>query len=90
MKQFQYTRAASQQVALEAIGRPGTKIIAGGTNLVDHMKHGLIAPDKLVDITHLPLKTIAPTKSGLHIGTLRARNSVVSENALVLQKQPFG
>jgi xanthine dehydrogenase YagS FAD-binding subunit len=88
MKQFQYTRAASQQAVLEAISKPGTKIIAGGTNLVDHMKHGLIAPDKLVDINHLPLKGITPTKSGLHIGTL-ALNSVVSENALVLQKQPL-
>jgi xanthine dehydrogenase YagS FAD-binding subunit len=88
MKQFQYTKAASRQAVLEAIGKPGTKIIAGGTNLVDHMKHGLIAPDKLVDINHLPLKGITPTKSGLHIGTL-ALNSVVSENALVLQKQPL-
>jgi xanthine dehydrogenase YagS FAD-binding subunit len=88
MKQFQYTKAASQQAVLEAIGKSGTKIIAGGTNLVDHMKHGLIAPDKLVDINHLPLKGITPTKGGLHIGTL-ALNSVVSENALVLQKQPL-
>ena len=88
MKQFQYTKATSQQGVLEAIGKPGTKIIAGGTNLVDHMKHGLIAPDKLVDINHLPLKGITPTKSGLHIGTL-ALNSIVSENALVLQKQPL-
>ncbi len=88
MKQFQYTKAASQEMVLDAISRPGTKIIAGGTNLVDHMKHGLIAPDKLVDITHLPLKAIAPTKSGLHIGTL-ALNSVVAENALVVQKQPL-
>jgi len=88
MKQFQYTKAASQQAVLEAIAKPGTKIIAGGTNLVDHMKHGLIAPDKLVDITHLPLKAITPTKSGMHIGTL-ALNSVLSENALVLQKQPL-
>jgi xanthine dehydrogenase YagS FAD-binding subunit len=88
MKQFQYTKATSQQGVLEAISKPGTKIIAGGTNLVDHMKHGLIAPDKLVDINHLPLKGITPTKSGLHIGTL-ALNSVVSENALVLQKQPL-
>jgi len=88
MKQFQYTKATSPQGVLEAISKPGTKIIAGGTNLVDHMKHGLIAPDKLVDITHLPLKGITPTKSGLHIGTL-ALNSVVSENALVLQKHPL-
>jgi len=88
MKQFQYQRASTQQGVLETIAKPGTKIIAGGTNLVDHMKHGIIAPDKLVDINHLPLKGITPTKTGLHLGTL-ALNSVVSEDALVLQKQPL-
>jgi xanthine dehydrogenase YagS FAD-binding subunit len=88
MKQFQFVRAATQQGALEAINKPGTKIIAGGTNLVDLMKRGVTAPDKLVDINHLPLKSIAATKTGLHIGTL-ALNSVVSENELVIQKQPL-
>lgn len=88
MKQFQYVRAATQQNVLENIGKPGTKIIAGGTNLVDLMKRGVTAPDKLVDINHLPLKSITATKGGLHIGTL-ALNSVVAENDLVLQKQPL-
>jgi xanthine dehydrogenase YagS FAD-binding subunit len=88
MKQFQYVRAASQQDALAAIARPGTKIIAGGTNLVDLMKRGVTAPDKLVDINHLPLKGIVATKTGLHIGAL-ALNSVVSENSLVLAKHPL-
>ena len=88
MKQFQYVRATTQQNVLDNIGKPGTKIIAGGTNLVDLMKRGVTAPDKLVDINHLPLKSIAPTKTGLHIGAL-ALNSVVAENALVLQKQPL-
>ncbi|WP_295675632.1 xanthine dehydrogenase family protein subunit M [uncultured Mucilaginibacter sp.] len=88
MKQFQYQRASTQQSVLDAISKPGTKIIAGGTNLVDHMKHGIIAPDKLVDITHLPLKGITPTKTGIHLGTL-ALNSAVAEDALVLQKQPL-
>jgi len=88
MKQFQYVRATTQQNVLDNIGRPGTKIIAGGTNLVDLMKRGVTAPDKLVDINHLPLKSIAPTKTGLHIGAL-ALNSAVAENALVLQKQPL-
>lgn len=88
MKQFQYTRALTQQSAIEAIAKPGTKIIAGGTNLVDLMKRGVTAPDKLVDINHLPLKNITATKTGLHIGAL-ALNSVVSENSLVLQKQPL-
>jgi xanthine dehydrogenase YagS FAD-binding subunit len=88
MKQFQYMRAATQQSALEAITKPGTKIIAGGTNLVDLMKRGVTAPDKLIDITHLPLKGINPTKTGIHLGAL-ALNSVVSENPLVVQKQPL-
>ncbi|MDF2433391.1 MAG: xanthine dehydrogenase YagS FAD-binding subunit, partial [Mucilaginibacter sp.] len=88
MKQFQYLRAASQQTALDAISKPGTKIIAGGTNLVDLMKRGVTAPDKLVDITHLPLKNITPTKGGLHIGAL-ALNSTVSENGIVVQKFPL-
>ena len=88
MKQFQYVRAASQQDALVAIAKPGTKIIAGGTNLVDLMKRGVTTPDKLVDINHLPLKGITATKNGLHIGAL-ALNSVVSENSLVLAKHPL-
>lgn len=88
MKPFQYTRAVTQQNAIDAIAKPGTKIIAGGTNLIDLMKRGVTAPDKLVDINHLPLKGIAQTKTGLHIGAL-ALNSVLSENSLVIEKQPL-
>lgn len=88
MKAFQYTRPASQQLALDAISKPGAKIIAGGTNLVDLMKRGVTAPDKLVDINHLPLKGIVVSKGGLHIGAL-ALNSTVAENELVLTKQPL-
>jgi xanthine dehydrogenase YagS FAD-binding subunit len=88
MKQFQYVRPATQQAALDIINKPGAKIIAGGTNLVDLMKRGVTAPDKLVDINHLPLKSITATKTVIHIGTL-ALNSVVSENAMVVQRQPL-
>lgn len=89
MKPFQYTRAVTQQSAIEAIAKPGTKIIAGGTNLVDLMKRGATAPDKLVDINNLPLKSIAVNKLGhLHIGAL-ALNSTVSESHLVLEQQPL-
>jgi len=88
MKQFQYVRPASQQAVLDAVGKPGSKIIAGGTNLVDLMKRGVTAPDKLVDINQLPLKNIGVTKSGLHIGAL-ALNSMVSENNLVTQNHPL-
>jgi xanthine dehydrogenase YagS FAD-binding subunit len=86
MKQFTYVKPATQATAITAIGKPGTKIIAGGTNLVDLMKKGVTAPDRLVDINSLPLKEISTTKGGLHIGAL-ALNSVVSENATVIKMQ---
>jgi xanthine dehydrogenase YagS FAD-binding subunit len=88
MKQFQYVRPATQQAVLEAVGKPGSKIIAGGTNLVDLMKRGVTAPDKLVDINQLPLKNVSVTKNGLRIGAL-ALNSVVSENNLITKNQPL-
>lgn len=88
MKPFQYNRVSTKQAAIDAIGKPGTKFLAGGTNLIDLMKRGVVAPDKLVDINQLPLKSITATPTGLHIGAL-ALNSVVSENSLVVQQQPL-
>ena len=88
MRQFQYSRPTTQQAVIDAINKPGTKIIAGGTNLVDLMKRGVTAPGKLIDINQLPFKNIAPVKGGLHIGAL-ALNSVVSENKLVVEQQPL-
>jgi len=88
MKQFQYVKPATQAIAITAIGKPGTKIIAGGTNLVDLMKKGVMSPDRLVDINSLPLKEITAGNGTLHIGAL-ALNSVVSENTSVIQRQPL-
>jgi xanthine dehydrogenase YagS FAD-binding subunit len=88
MKQFQYVRPASRAAVLDAISKPGSKIIAGGTNLVDLMKKGVMSPEKLVDINSLPLNTINTSPNGLHIGALTL-NSVLSENSLVLDKHPL-
>jgi xanthine dehydrogenase YagS FAD-binding subunit len=88
MKQFQYIRPSTQQNVLAAIAQPGTKIIAGGSNLVDLMKHGVMNPDKLVDINKLPLRAITPSKSGLHIGAL-ALNSQVAEDKQVKERFPL-
>jgi len=88
MKQFQYVRPATQQAVLTALVQPGTKIIAGGSNLVDLMKHRVMEPDKLVDINKLPLRAITPAKSGLHIGAL-ALNSQVADNQQVITMFPL-
>ncbi|AMR34022.1 FAD-binding molybdopterin dehydrogenase [Mucilaginibacter sp. PAMC 26640] len=88
MKQFQFLQPGTQSAVLDAIVKPGVKIIAGGTNLVDLMKRGVTAPDKLVDINRLPLKSINTIVNGLHIGTL-ALNSEVADNTLVTTKHPL-
>ncbi len=89
MNQFQYVRATSAKTAIAALVKdPAAKFIAGGTNLIDLMKNGVTAPQKLVDINNLPLAQITKQTNALHIGAL-AINSDVAENKLVLQNQPL-
>jgi xanthine dehydrogenase YagS FAD-binding subunit len=70
MRAFTYERAHSPAEAVAAIARtPGAKFIAGGTNLLDLMKLQIEAPPHLVDVNHLGLETIEPTRDGgLRIG----------------------
>lgn len=91
MKQFQYIRPSTQQSVLDAIAKPGTKIIAGGSNLVDLMKHGVMAPDKLVDIQKLPLRGITLSNGNVitvSIGALET-NSAVAENQVIKEHFPL-
>ena len=67
MKPFEYSRVSEVAEAGQLAGR----FIAGGTNLLDLMKLEVEAPDRLVDITRLPLKDIEETEDGgLRIGAL--------------------
>ncbi len=89
MINFQYLRTAVVKTALGLINKdPKSTFIAGGTNLVDLMKKGVTAPEKLIDINQLPLKKIELINNVLHIGALTA-NAAVAENALVKEKFPL-
>ena len=89
MNPFQYVRPTKQQAAIDAVAKdPNAKFIAGGTNLVDLMKRGIVNPQKLVDINRLPLARIERENNGLRIGAL-ALNSVVAEDQQVREKQPL-
>jgi len=75
MKAFSYERAASPAQAAAAAARPGAKLIAGGTNLLDLMKLQVEKPVHLVDISRLPLGGIEDAaEGGLRIGAM-VRNS---------------
>lgn len=89
MNQFQYVRPTKQQAAIEAVAwDANAKFIAGGTNLVDLMKRGVMSPQKLVDINRLPLARIDNDPGRLRIGAL-ALNSTVADDRLVREKQPL-
>jgi xanthine dehydrogenase YagS FAD-binding subunit len=59
MKAFVYQRADSAVQAAAAALKPGARIIAGGTNLLDLMKLQVETPSQLVDINRLPLDKMA-------------------------------
>ena len=84
MKPFTYERAASPTAAVAAAAaRPGTRFIAGGTNLLDLMKLQIEAPVHLVDVNGLGLDRIEPTpEGGLRIGAL-VRNTDLAADARV-------
>ena len=89
MINFDYVRPLTQKAAIDALSKDAaSQFIAGGTNLIDLMKRGVVAPEKLIDITNLPLKKIEPGNGFIRIGAL-ALNSDVSEHELITKKIPL-
>ena len=89
MINFDYQRASSAKAAVDAKAKSASsQFIAGGTNLVDLMKKGVTAPDKLIDITGMPLKQITADSKGITIGAL-VTNSEVAEHPLIKSKYPL-
>ena len=54
MNRFDYIRPGSVAEAVAAASEAGAAYLAGGTNLLDLMKIGVVAPGKVIDITRLP------------------------------------
>jgi xanthine dehydrogenase YagS FAD-binding subunit len=89
MNPFQYTRSVAVTGAIQSLMKePHAHFLAGGTNLIDLMKMRVVLPERLVDITRLPLKGIEKTAAGLRIGAL-ATNSEVADHPLVLESYPL-
>ncbi len=75
MKPFTYERPATPALAAAAAAKPGSRFIAGGTNLLDLMKLQVETPVHLIDVTRLGLDKLEPLPDGgLRIGAL-VRNS---------------
>ena len=84
MKAFSYERVSDPaQAAARAAEVPGAKFIAGGTNLLDLMKHEIETPKHLIDVGGTGLDDITPTdEGGLRIGAL-VSNAALSADTRV-------
>ncbi|WP_226344659.1 FAD binding domain-containing protein [Agilicoccus flavus] len=89
MTPFTYTRAHDPASAVAAVaGRPDAVFLAGGSNLVDHLKLGVATPGEVVDVTGLALTGIEDgSDGGLRIGA-GVRNSDPAADARVRERYP--
>lgn len=89
MKAFGYHVATSPADAVATLaGHPGAAYLAGGTNLVDHMKLGVAEPDLLVDVSRLDLDQISVTDDGaVRIGA-NVRNSDLAADPVIRSHYP--
>ncbi|WP_026871112.1 FAD binding domain-containing protein [Inquilinus limosus] len=88
MQSFAYERASTLAQAIGAAAKPGTAVIAGGTELLNWMKDGIAAPRRLVDLNRVPgLDGVTADAHGLRIGAL-ARMSDLAEHPAIRRDYP--
>ncbi|MFE9119927.1 FAD binding domain-containing protein [Streptomyces sp. NPDC007172] len=89
MKPISYVNPRTLKEAAAAHGgRPESRYLGGGTNLIDLMKLGVERPDVLVDLTRLSLDAIEEQPDGsLRVGAT-ARNSDLATHPAVRDRYP--
>ncbi|RSN05816.1 molybdopterin dehydrogenase [Nonomuraea sp. WAC 01424] len=94
MREFVYLRAATvaEAVALASTtasdGGAPARYLAGGTNLVDLMREEVERPERVVDISRLPLSAVEDLPGGgLRLGAL-AGNTQVAADPRVRRRYP--
>ncbi|RSS80793.1 xanthine dehydrogenase family protein subunit M [Streptomyces sp. WAC06614] len=89
MRPFAYARPATPEEAVALVAQdPDAVYVAGGTNLVDHLKLGIVRPHLLVDVTGLPLNDIeALPDGGVRVGA-NVRNADLAARPEVRERWP--
>ena len=69
MNDFSYSRPTTTTEAIQTLlSHPDALYLAGGTNVIDHLKLGVVTPSQLVDIRHLGLDKISTDAQSVTIG----------------------
>ncbi|MEV4571483.1 xanthine dehydrogenase family protein subunit M [Nonomuraea sp. NPDC049419] len=89
MRPFSYVRAADAGEAVALVSAdPNTSYLAGGTTQLDLMKDGVLGPDRLVDITRLPLGGITHTGTAIRVGATTTMEELAAD-PVVIERLPF-
>ena len=73
-----YARATGVDHALELLGEPDAKAIAGGQSLIPVMKLRVARPSLVVDISRLELRGVEERDNEVHIGPLTTWSELAS------------
>ena len=82
------TKAIGEVAGNASFAGEAVRFIAGGTNLLDLMKEGVMLSGRLVDINRLPLDRIEEKDGGLLLGAT-ARNADTAYHPLVRERYPL-
>jgi len=90
MGPFEYVRAGDVASAVALVSAdPQAQYLAGGTTQIDLMlKDGVIAPERLVDITRLPLSGVTRREDTLRVGALTTMEALAADPT-VAEQIPF-
>ncbi|MFD8533217.1 FAD binding domain-containing protein [Streptosporangium canum] len=90
MRPFAYRRATDARAAVAALSeQPNAMYLGGGTNLVDLMRLGVIAPEALVDVTRVASDTVEETAGGGLLIGAGVRNSDLAAHPVVRRRYPM-
>jgi xanthine dehydrogenase YagS FAD-binding subunit len=89
MHPFEYARATDADQAVAVVSAdPHASFLAGGTTQLDLMKDGVLHPERLIDITRLPLGGITHTDSAIRVGALTTMEELAAD-PVVSERLPF-
>jgi xanthine dehydrogenase YagS FAD-binding subunit len=89
VRPFEYVRATDTDQAVAAVSAdPNASYLAGGTTQLDLMKDGVLGPDRLVDITRLPLGGVEHTGTAVRVGALTTMEELAAD-PVVTERLPF-
>ena len=79
MQPFQYVEPQTLSEAAALLAQSGAHVIAGGSDLLDEVKEGIVNPDRVVSLSAVSgLAGIAETSEGLSIGAMTTIGDVAS------------